>query len=1304
MKYALAKQVTVSGLVFLFLMMGSPAFPQQEQTYSTERNLSLDIGDPISGSDGSFHFAMPLLNLGGLIPLRADLIYHMSAWWVDDNKGFFHSFLNYFKFSPMGTTRRAEIYWGKNGDQIMFGSTNNGPWTISAATRKYALQETGPDQTSGYYYLMDPLEEKVFLFEKQANQTTRLKYVLDRNENRLTYEYADTTWIPQTIYEGAGAAGDRRVNIGKDNQYVNSVTEIVAGAPGRAVQYEIGPSSHLLEKATDPAGNQTVFIWQTSSGRSFITGITRPAGNTPFTQTVDFTQRRVTSQTDAYGHKTDLIYTGTPGEVTEKLPDSTEVTYLHNGPSPQTLTDPTGKQISFGKTVNNQISQVTDRLGDTTQFTYHSETGKLASFTNAAGGLLTFTYTAQDQTFVNPAYAEQVTFTFYDLTRIDYPDGTNEQFTIDTRGNVLTRVDQAGKTWTYTYNGQGQVLSLTNPFGGITTMTYNGDATLASMTDPDGVVQTFSYDLYKRLQRITHADSTYLEIVYNLNDRIQSLRDENGNTTTYTYNANGKATAVTDPKGRQIQYAYDLMDRITQITDRLGKNTVLAYDSLNRLNSITDPNSMALLYGYNSRGWLSSLTLGGQTWQTGYDDEGVPSSSTTPLSRTTTYQTDKLGNTTGITDPLSQTITLTRDAMVRVTGVTDELNRTTSNNFDNRGLLTGVTSPAIGSATYSRNDLGLLSQITDLNGRTWGFGYSQGGRRTSITDPLSQNTTYGYDNRGRLKTIGYPDGRTQTLSYDNAGNIIQRQYSGGLTLQYTYDELDRLLSSNNLTLTRDNEGRILSTDNPGVVFGASYDDGGRLRTASYNNGLFTVTYSYDGVTGLLSRVTDSLTGAGVDLGYDADRRLRTMNFSNGEQITYTWDNADRLTRIQSGNSIDLIYTLDAAGQVTSINQTAPYDPAAFLQGATDTFSYDQASQITTAGYTHDQRGRQTAAPSNTFIWDDASRLTGINGVALSYNGLGDLITRDTIHYYYNKAIGLSPVVAEKNETSGAFLRYYVWTPAGRLLYMIDASDGNKVYFYHFDRIGSTLALTDASGTVTDSYAYDPYGKLLGHNGSNPQPFTFVGQWGARQEGTNGTLYQMRARYYDVGTGRFLSREPIWPQISDPREVNPYQYALNNPQLWIDPTGYAVIVNDLWRFIEESNEWMIVEENPLPPLPRKSDPNTEKLWHLIKKLKEKNKKIIKKQPLIPRKLNPHAVEDRLGIFFKKEPTGYSQTQTTRTQTNNLESLLGEKEAVGKVKGFFDLPVGQEKVKLNDLWYLEPESDEWKKNNPPAIPNK
>jgi len=41
--------------------------------------------------------------------------------------------------------------------------------------------------------------------------------------------------------------------------------------------------------------------------------------------------------------------------------------------------------------------------------------------------------------------------------------------------------------------------------------------------------------------------------------------------------------------------------------------------------------------------------------------------------------------------------------------------------------------------------------------------------------------------------------------------------------------------------------------------------------------------------------------------------------------------------------------------------------------------------------------------------------------------------------------------------------------------MIDVTDSNKVYYYHFDGLGSVIALTDANGTFVEYYEYDAFG-------------------------------------------------------------------------------------------------------------------------------------------------------------------------------------------------------------------------------------
>jgi len=111
--------------------------------------------------------------------------------------------------------------------------------------------------------------------------------------------------------------------------------------------------------------------------------------------------------------------------------------------------------------------------------------------------------------------------------------------------------------------------------------------------------------------------------------------------------------------------------------------------------------------------------------------------------------------------------------------------------------------------------------------------------------------------------------------------------------------------------------------------------------------------------------------------------------------------------------------------------------------------------------------------------------------------------------------------------------------------------------YHFDALGSTRALTDPAGAVTDRYAYDAWGNLdstgTWHHstlGTTDNPYQYVGRYGYYthyQEPSFG-LMQLGVRFYDSETGRFTQRDPVQDGM------NWYGYVGGNPLGRIDPGG------------------------------------------------------------------------------------------------------------------------------------------------------
>jgi len=1125
-------------------------------------------GDPVSASLGEYFFTKPLLDLGGTLPLEFSLNYaaNVNKSLVAEidpfpGTGFTHNDLILIKSFD---TYNA-VFLGDGRQVRMAKDARHTEWYPVDGDTRYQLLGYENKNTGGQV-LLDRQTELVYTFQpvppKSAfgvmiSPVTRIE---DRHGNALVFTNDPSGQVTR-IEDGLG----RVLNF----TYAEGRLVQVTDQAGRAIRFAY--TDNRLTGLSDALGGTTAFAYAPNG--FVITSQTLPRGITPYRQTytratVTETEPevphpaivlaanvdtatipiwRVDTQTDAFGNVTQLKFDDKGATtITDASGNVSIDTHKDNGLLTQ-WQDAAGKTATFGYDAQGRRTTITDRMGDALKLTYHSPSGKIASITNARGETIAYTYAPSQPHGATLPNGDLISFVFYDLVKVDYPDKSSEQFTYDPKGNVVAHVDRAGQTWKFTYNPRGQVLTVTNPTDGILTYTYNADGTLASSKDSETGETKYGYDALKRLNKITYADNAVEQIAYDANDRIIALTDAANYTTQFEYDANGNLVKTTDALSQVSSQTYDEMDRITKMTNRAGQISNFAYDKLGNVSMVTDATGVATQFTYDPRGWLNAITRGDATWKTSYDDEGVPTAITSPLGNTTRFENDKLGMVAGTTNALGHTGIVTRDSLSRVTSATDALQRTANYTYDTHSSLTSVTLPVVGTAKYEYDALGNPTKITDVNGSEWKLAYTPMGRLQMLTDPLHRATQYKHDSLGRLVEIALADGVKQTLTYDAAGNVTRLQSSDGFGQTFAYDGLNRLTDASGVKLAYDAEGRIVGTEGNA----ATYDAAGRLKTVIY--GAVTVTYDYDAKTGLLTSVSDSVTKARVDFTYDKDRRLIGVARSNKVNTTLTWDNASRLTGIQDGDISNLQYTLDAAGQVTNANLQMPLTPNPNTPTQDPGLSYDAALQINSPGYEYDARGRLTQSPDGTFKWNSASQLVGIGQTTLTYNGLGDLAARkegdQTTQFGYNLALNLAPIVSEASDAKPS--RYYVWTPSGELLYAIE--DG-KPWFYHFDRTGSTLALTDASGSVTDAYAYDPYGKMLGHTGKSTQLFTFVGKWGVRQEGASGALYQMRARYYDATTQRFISPEPLWPQIDDPQLLNPYAYAYNSPLHYVDVDG------------------------------------------------------------------------------------------------------------------------------------------------------
>jgi len=137
------------------------------------------------------------------------------------------------------------------------------------------------------------------------------------------------------------------------------------------------------------------------------------------------------------------------------------------------------------------------------------------------------------------------------------------------------------------------------------------------------------------------------------------------------------------------------------------------------------------------------------------------------------------------------------------------------------------------------------------------------------------------------------------------------------------------------------------------------------------------------------------------------------------------------------------------------------------------------------------------------------------------------------------------------------------------------ADNNAAYYYHYDGLGSVVALSDSDGDSCQSYEYSAYGQVAASDPNfiaNPYMFT-----GRRFDIETG-LYYYRARYYNPHIGRFMQTDPVG--YND--DINWYLYCGNNPLGFVDPSGFTRAADIIMEWdIANGGEWVTRDGSTAP---------------------------------------------------------------------------------------------------------------------------
>ena len=365
-------------------------------------------------------------------------------------------------------------------------------------------------------------------------------------------------------------------------------------------------------------------------------------------------------------------------------------------------------------------------------------------------------------------------------------------------------------------------------------------------------------------------------------------------------------------------------------------------------------------------------------------------------------------------------------------------------------------------------------------------------------------------------------------SYDKAGNLLAvTDAQGGIT-RYTYDKNGRLI----LTERADGSREM-----------RAYDGLGQLKTlkdeTKTGEVISELAYEYDGRGNIVG-----ISGMEAGLaGSVSDGEAEEAAFVLPVSIAMTYD-ADNRLLTYNGRSVEY----DACGNMTK----GP------LNGGMAEFTYDCRNRLVKV---KEEDGRTTVYEYDA---EDIRTASVTGGVRTEY-----ITDREAVY---------SQVLVKTSYGKNVFGVYN--EERERITYTYGAGlinerrAGGEEYVYHYNHLGSAVAITDGNGEIVFRIVYGTYGELYDIRNAGGvsrltaetaegctaaevgyalgMEYLYNGQYGV-STGGNG-LYYMRARYYDQDIKRFINRDILSGNIGNSQSLNRYCYVQGNPVSLTDPFG------------------------------------------------------------------------------------------------------------------------------------------------------
>ena len=441
------------------------------------------------------------------------------------------------------------------------------------------------------------------------------------------------------------------------------------------------------------------------------------------------------------------------------------------------------------------------------------------------------------------------------------------------------------------------------------------------------------------------------------------------------------------------------------------------------------------------------------------------------------------------------------------------------------------------------------------------YTYDSNGNKSTFSVKAGEDTklslSYEYDGSSRLISVKDSEGnQAVSYAYDTEGSLSERQAANGLKTTYGYDYQNRLTSMTNET----GKGVVSKYSSTYLKNGQKAEEVSTVMDKKGKSTKKTAAYTYD----MLGRITrETKTGReDISYTYDANNNRKQMTIGN-KTTAYQYNKNDELLRTDTlhtdteKNDV-VIYKNDKNG-----NQLATVNRSEIPAEAKDTSYIDVDVTL------GDNQLNDNVVNHYNALNQLTETLTKNYKVSFTYDAEG-LRTGKTVNGEKTVYVWDGDQVVMELSKGGAVQKRYI---RGNDLVYADKGENTEKTYYVTDMHGNVVQLLDESGNVTKTYEYDSFGNEVKPEKKDENPYRYCGEYYDKE---TEEVY-LRARYYEPGVGRFITRDTYTGESDEPLSLHLYTYCENDGVNAWDPSGHYKIkmkhINGMkWKKNWKGRKW------------------------------------------------------------------------------------------------------------------------------------